>query len=402
MATKRGRPKDHLYEYGIVEDLVDGETVYSCRYCRDCQHSYETTAKSTIYHHISVRHHQQGSSRARYDEAVATTTATEAVDGVVPMAAPEAEVPPPAEEIEDGGDILLTTVDAGERGPVDPTGMDVAEGEIDIDDAISTSSDEYDDPLSEFESEEGDEEEEGEDSVDEEEEGEEEEGEEEEDDSADEGDEEEEKEESADEGEEEVDSADEGHVFKWKVPAAWYRSRLGLPLYKASANTLRNNHVSSGSDDGSSSNHSDSSSGSHSDSSSGSHSDNSSAASGPSSSGPSSNSSDDRPIPASGDARLTMLEAINFLMTFKLKHRIGRTAFNELLQFCVLFFLPDNNILPGSLHLMKAVIGCKTWSNYERHVCDREGCQGICQLMMPACMVFVFNRQGLLLDASMR
>ena len=401
MATKRGRPKDHLYEYGIVEDLVDGESVYSCRYCRDCQHSYKTNAKRTIYHHIRVRHQQeqQGSSRARYDEAVATTTATEAVDGVVPMAAPEAEVPPPAEEIED---ILLTTVDAGERGPVDPTEMDVAEGEIDIDDAVSTSSDEYDDPLSEFESEEGDEEEEGEDSVDEEEEGEEEEGEEEEDDSADEGDEEEEKEESADDGEEEVDSADEGHVFKWKVPAAWYRSRLGLPLYKASANTLRNNHVSSGSDDGSSSNHSDSSSGSHSDSSSGSHSDNSSAASGPSSSGPSSNSSDDRPIPASGDARLTMLEAINFLMTFKLKHRIGRTAFNELLQFCVLFFLPDNNILPGSLHLMKVVIGCKTWSNYERHVCDREGCQGICQLMMPACMVFVFNRQGLLLDASMR
>ena len=146
MATKRGRPKDHLYEYGIVEDLVDGESVYSCRYCRDCQHSYKTNAKRTIYHHIRVRHQQeqQGSSRARYDEAVATTTATEAVDGVVPMAAPEAEVPPPAEEIEDGGDILLTTVDAGD-------GLDVAEGEIDIDDAVSTSSDEYDDPLSEFE-----------------------------------------------------------------------------------------------------------------------------------------------------------------------------------------------------------------------------------------------------------
>ena len=71
-----------------------------------------------------------------------------------------------------------------------------------------------------------------------------------------------------------------------------------------------------------------------------------------------------------GDARVTMVEALNFLLQFKKKHRIGKIPFNELLHFMKNHLLPQNNILPDSTYLMKKVIGCQDWSTFEEHICD--------------------------------
>ena len=73
--------------------------------------------------------------------------------------------------------------------------------------------------------------------------------------------------------------------------------------------------------------------------------------------------------------RLTMVEAIFYLLTMKQMQRMGTTAFNQHVKFLQLL-LPDGNILPPSLHLMRRAIGCSNWSDYEEHVCDRDGCQG--------------------------
>ena len=197
----------------------------------------------------------------------------------------------------------------------------------------------------------------------------------------------EEEEEEREEGEGEEEEEEEGgrsraqtydaddKVVKLGAKAAWYKARCNQPLYCRSSGSSsgdsggdggNNSSGSSGEDGGDGGSNSSSSSGSRSSSNSG----------GGDIEGDSRDSSNSGGGDSS-DARLTVLEAIFFFLTFKQKHRIGTTAFNELLKFLTEVLLPRGNFLPPSEHLMRAVIGCKDWSEYEQHVCDRDGCQGV-------------------------
>jgi len=72
---------------------------------------------------------------------------------------------------------------------------------------------------------------------------------------------------------------------------------------------------------------------------------------------------------------LLLLQVVFFMLAWRSKFGISREAMDVLLKF-LSHLLPVDSIFPGSLALMRAALGVRDWSSYERHVCARDGCPG--------------------------
>jgi hypothetical protein len=73
-------------------------------------------------------------------------------------------------------------------------------------------------------------------------------------------------------------------------------------------------------------------------------------------------------------ARVTVLQACYCLLTHKLSNKFGDVAFDELLRLLHEVFLPEGNLLPPSLYILRKVLGCSNWDEFELHVCSNPNC----------------------------
>ena len=333
---RRGRPgnsKEPLYAAGIVLD----NGVLRCNFCDGVFFS-----QSSIYNHIRLSHgehtaieeeHVQHGPTDQGDVPVRETAEVDllARDEVPPTTQVDqvgdlvyeqgggglAEVDLPAEEADD---VLGQAMEGEVELPTEMGQAFVQEGEEDEDEDVEE--DEFLDPLSDFE------------------------------------DEEPEEEEAEDEQQEEEAAIPTKKLGKL---ASWFSSRLGKPVYSISRWWLTSVNGSSDSDTDSSMDISRS----------GSSIDVSNVSSGASSSQMEDSNMEDSNNNSVEDilhARVSMVETINFFLTLKQKHRIGKSAFNELLLFLSNHLLPEGNILPPSLHLMREVVAYK-FSSYESRAC---------------------------------
>ena len=75
-------------------------------------------------------------------------------------------------------------------------------------------------------------------------------------------------------------------------------------------------------------------------------------------------------------AELTQREFVFFMLSHKFNNQVGQKQFNELCRFLAMTVLPRGNLAPPSYELMRRIIDCPDWSDYEVHVCDRPNCKG--------------------------
>ena len=73
---------------------------------------------------------------------------------------------------------------------------------------------------------------------------------------------------------------------------------------------------------------------------------------------------------------MTAREWVFYFLSHKFDNRVGTHQFNKLCKFMAQTALPKPNLAPPSFELMRKIIDCPDWSDYELHVCDRPNCPG--------------------------